>query len=192
MFNPKLCTRRSEDNWCCHANNVRKTRSRLLNLLRSSRMQSIIRDELHLSQPEFHLCSWNTIEGMLSVTCGWAILLPWWVSARSQVPHIRHFTIYHTTLRLFPEHYKFLFVKEDMYKFNVFVPGRVFLHGEPVRPNKHCIAASLNMRTKLTFSSLPTEAVQNLSWWISPVLIYAWRYLYKHLLNISTTRMPIR
>lgn len=41
-----------------------------------------------------------------------------------------------------------------MFKFNVSAPGRVFLYGDPVRYKELCTAASLNMRTKLTFSSM--------------------------------------
>lgn len=41
-----------------------------------------------------------------------------------------------------------------MFKFNVSAPGRVFLCGDPVNYKKMCIAASLNMRTTLAFSSI--------------------------------------
>ncbi|KYN40679.1 Mevalonate kinase [Trachymyrmex septentrionalis] len=44
-----------------------------------------------------------------------------------------------------------------MYRFNVSAPGTVILCG---KCKKSCVAASLDMRTVLTFSSFPTEAVQ--------------------------------
>ncbi|KAG5310719.1 KIME kinase, partial [Acromyrmex insinuator] len=47
-----------------------------------------------------------------------------------------------------------------MYRFNVSAPGTVFLCGEPKRRNQTCIAASLDMRTTLTFSSFPLSVVK--------------------------------
>ncbi|XP_018306339.1 LOW QUALITY PROTEIN: mevalonate kinase-like [Mycetomoellerius zeteki] len=47
-----------------------------------------------------------------------------------------------------------------MYRFNLSAPGTVFLCEEPNRRNKTCIAASLDMRTTITFSSLPPAAVR--------------------------------
>ncbi|XP_011882447.1 PREDICTED: mevalonate kinase-like [Vollenhovia emeryi] len=45
-----------------------------------------------------------------------------------------------------------------MYNFKVSAPGRVHLCGNPLRYEEHCIAASLDMRTRLEFSSiLPSE-----------------------------------
>ncbi|KAG5325586.1 KIME kinase, partial [Pseudoatta argentina] len=46
-----------------------------------------------------------------------------------------------------------------MYRFNLSAPGTMFLCGEPNRRNKTCIAASLDMRTTLTFSSFPSRVV---------------------------------
>ncbi|KYN13051.1 PREDICTED: mevalonate kinase-like [Trachymyrmex cornetzi] len=47
-----------------------------------------------------------------------------------------------------------------MYRFNLSAPGTMFLCGEPNRRNKTCIAASLDMRTTLTFSSFPPAVVR--------------------------------
>jgi len=46
-----------------------------------------------------------------------------------------------------------------MYRFNLSAPGTTFLCGEPNRRNNTCIAASLDMRTTLTFSSFPPAVV---------------------------------
>ncbi|KAL6259743.1 hypothetical protein P5V15_009657 [Pogonomyrmex californicus] len=47
-----------------------------------------------------------------------------------------------------------------MYKFNISAPGRVFLCGErSENVKKMCVAASLNMRTKLAFTSLSPTAM---------------------------------
>ncbi|XP_011639914.1 mevalonate kinase-like [Pogonomyrmex barbatus] len=48
-----------------------------------------------------------------------------------------------------------------MYKFNISAPATVFLHGDFMENyDKTSIAAGLNIRTKLTFSSLPPNAVK--------------------------------
>ncbi|XP_025074965.1 mevalonate kinase-like [Pogonomyrmex barbatus] len=49
-----------------------------------------------------------------------------------------------------------------MYRFNISAPGTVFLHGDTVLGyNGPCIAAALDIRTKLQFSSLPPRVVPN-------------------------------
>ncbi|XP_012061062.1 PREDICTED: mevalonate kinase-like [Atta cephalotes] len=47
-----------------------------------------------------------------------------------------------------------------MYRFKLSAPGTTFLCGEPNRRNNTCIAASLDMRTTLTFSSFPPAVVR--------------------------------
>ncbi|XP_011639706.1 mevalonate kinase-like [Pogonomyrmex barbatus] len=48
-----------------------------------------------------------------------------------------------------------------MYRFNISAPGVVFLNGDPIpKYNQSTIAAGLNMRTKLTFSSFLPNAVK--------------------------------
>ncbi|KAL6263798.1 hypothetical protein P5V15_003881 [Pogonomyrmex californicus] len=48
-----------------------------------------------------------------------------------------------------------------MYRFNISAPGVVFLNGDPIpKYNQTAIAAGLNMRTKLTFSSVLPNAVK--------------------------------
>ncbi|KYN40682.1 Mevalonate kinase [Trachymyrmex septentrionalis] len=47
-----------------------------------------------------------------------------------------------------------------MYRFNLSAPGTILLCGEPNRHNNTCIAASLDMRTTLTFSSFPSAVVR--------------------------------
>ncbi|KAL6259751.1 hypothetical protein P5V15_009665 [Pogonomyrmex californicus] len=47
-----------------------------------------------------------------------------------------------------------------MYKFNISAPGTIILHGDHMlKQNRSCIAAALDIRTKLQFSSLPPRIV---------------------------------
>jgi len=47
--------------------------------------------------------------------------------------------------------------RETNRTFNLSATGRIFVSGDPTRYNKICIAASLNMRTKLAFSTKSSE-----------------------------------
>ncbi|KAL6257892.1 hypothetical protein P5V15_011491 [Pogonomyrmex californicus] len=47
-----------------------------------------------------------------------------------------------------------------MYKFNISAPGKVSLYGDSIKgSNKTCVTASLNVRTRLSFASLPPKVV---------------------------------
>ncbi|XP_011644683.1 mevalonate kinase-like [Pogonomyrmex barbatus] len=47
-----------------------------------------------------------------------------------------------------------------MYRFNISAPGKVSLYGDFIKgSNLTCVAASLNMRTRLSFASLPPRVV---------------------------------
>ncbi|KAL6259745.1 hypothetical protein P5V15_009659 [Pogonomyrmex californicus] len=47
-----------------------------------------------------------------------------------------------------------------MYRFNISAPGKVTLYGNSIiGSNEACVAASLNMRTRLSFASLPPRVV---------------------------------
>lgn len=48
----------------------------------------------------------------------------------------------------------FFFYAKSMFKFNVSAPGRVFLYGSPMSYKKLSMGASINLRTRLTFSSI--------------------------------------
>lgn len=67
-----------------------------------------------------------------------------------------------------------------MYRFNISAPGTVSLHGQhAMRYDKTCVAAGLNLRTRLTFSSLPPN-------------VYLLEYIVINFINIDlSTRIPI-